>query len=81
MQLGSLTVNRAVIFGLAIAAGIVLVVLTVLAWSGSSLIGHHADGPFGLRNFKHGLLFLVLAVLAFLFAAVSRPGARAAQRG
>jgi hypothetical protein len=71
--------NRTGIFGLAVAAGIILAILTILTWTGA-IIGHHADGPFGLplENFKHGAVFAVLAVVAFLFAAVMRPKVRAA---
>ena len=69
--------NRSALFGLAIAAGVILIALTILAWSGSSLIGHHGDGPFGLKNFKHGVLFVALAVVALVFAAATRPTARA----
>ncbi|GEM_PF-4540519 len=68
--------SRGVIFALAILAGAICVILVVLYWTGSAGFGHHADGPAGLKNFKHGVLFLVLAVLAFLFAAVMRPTAR-----
>lgn len=69
--------NRSAVFGIAIAAGIILIILTILTWSGA-IIGHKADGPVGLENFKHGALFIVLAIVAFLLAAVSRPNARVA---
>jgi len=49
----------------------------VLTWTGA-IIGHHHDGPGGLNNFKHGVLFIGLAVVAFLAAAVTRPTGRAA---
>lgn len=60
------------LFGLAIAAGIILIVLAILAWSGA-IIGHHGDGPLGLENFKHGLLLIVLGIIALVFAAATRP--------
>ncbi len=65
--------NRTTLFGLAIIAGIIFVVLVVLAWAGAPGFGHHKDGPFGLENFKHGVLFVVLAILCFVFAAATRP--------
>lgn len=64
--------SRSTVFGLAVAAAIILIILTVLTWSGA-IIGHKADGPAGLENFKHGVLFLILAIVAILVAAVSRP--------
>jgi hypothetical protein len=68
-------VNRLGIFGLAILAGIVFIILTILYWTGA--FGTTHGEPLGLNHFKHGALFIVLAVLAFLFAAVMRPRATA----
>ena len=66
--------SRVMIFTLAVVAGIVFAVLTALVWTGT-IIGHHHDGPAGLQNFKHGILFIALAVLSFVLAAASRPTA------
>lgn len=67
--------TRSLLFALALLAGVTLIVLTVLTWSGA-IIGHHADGPGGLENFKHGALFMGLAIVTFVFAAASRPSTR-----
>lgn len=64
--------NRSLLFGAAIFCGMVGLVLVVLYWGGA--LGHHGDGPLGLKNFKHGILFLALTVVAFVFAAATRPG-------
>ncbi|HEV3310279.1 MAG TPA: hypothetical protein VG815_07160 [Chloroflexota bacterium] len=65
--------SRTALFAIAVTAGIVFIVFTVLAWGG--IVGHHVDGPFHLANFKHGVLWAALAVVSFLFAAVTRPAA------
>lgn len=67
--------NRGALFTLALLVGIILVVITILTWSGV-LLGHKPDGPGGLNYFKHGLLFILLAIVAFVFAAATRPTAR-----
>ncbi|HZT96088.1 MAG TPA: hypothetical protein VFB34_04540 [Chloroflexota bacterium] len=69
--------NRTTLFGLAVIAGIVFIVLVVLAWTGAAPFGHHKDGPMGIQNFKHGILFVVLAIVCFVFAAATRPTSRA----
>jgi len=69
--------NRTTVFGLAIAAGIICILLTILYWTG--VLGHHLEPVGGIRfyNFKHGILFLILGIVAFLFAAAMRPGTTA----
>ena len=66
--------NRSLLFWLAIAAGVILVILTILYWGGA--FGHTHGEPGGLNHFKHGALCIILAVIAFLFAVVMRPKAR-----
>jgi hypothetical protein len=68
-------VNRSLLFWLAIAAGVILVILTILFYGGA--FGHNHDGPGGLNHFKRGSLCLILAVVSFLFAVVMRPRVRA----
>jgi len=63
--------NRTALFVLAIVAGIVFAIVAVLFWAGA--FGHTHGEPGGLNHFKHGLLFIGLAVLAFVFAAATRP--------
>jgi uncharacterized membrane protein YccC len=57
--------NRNALFALGIVAGVVCLIVAVLYWTGHSW-------PSGV-HIKHGLLFLALAVIAFIFAAVNRP--------
>jgi hypothetical protein len=61
--------SRTVIFWAAILAGAACLVMTLLYWTGSAGLGLHV---------KHGILFLGLAMVAFLFGVVNRPGVRSA---
>ena len=56
--------NRSTLFALGVAAGAICLIIAIVYWVGGSPLGHHI---------KHGLLFLGLAVVAFVFAAVNRP--------
>lgn len=59
--------NRLIMFALGVIAGIVFLVLAILYWAGGTGLGHHI---------KHGILFFALAVVAFVFAAATRPTTR-----
>ena len=59
--------GRLQLFAVGILAGIICLILTVLYWVGGTGLGHHV---------KHGILFLALAIVAFVFAAVMRPFGR-----
>jgi fumarate reductase subunit C len=69
--------NRTTVFGLAIAAAIICFILTILYWLG--VLAHHLEPVAGIRfyNFKHGIVFLILGIVALLFAAAMRPGTAA----
>ncbi len=61
--------NRSMFFALGITAVLVCIIIAIVYFVGGSPLGHHI---------KHALLFLGLAVIAALFAAVNRPvGTRA----
>lgn len=60
--------TRLGLFALAILVGLACLVLTGLYWAGGTGLGHHI---------KHGILFLALAIVVFVFAAVMRPMSRA----
>ncbi len=56
--------NRTTVFAAAVIAGVILLIIAILYWTGATGLGQHL---------KHGILFFALAVVAFLFAAASRP--------
>jgi hypothetical protein len=47
-----------------IIVAIVCAIIAILYWTGSTGLGHHI---------KHGILFIAIAIVAALFAAVNRP--------
>jgi len=57
-------VNRSMLFALAAAAAVICLAIAIVYWVGGTPLGHHV---------KHGILFLGLALLAALIAAVYRP--------
>jgi hypothetical protein len=59
--------GRTGVFVLAIVIGTLFIIGAVLYWTGWQFLGH---------GIKHGILAFVLGVLAFVFAAVMRPGGR-----
>jgi hypothetical protein len=61
-------VNRTTLFALGIIVGIICLIIAIVYFVGGSPLGHHI---------KHGLLFLGIAIIAGLFAAVNRPLAQA----
>jgi len=60
------------LFTAAMAAGIILVALGILTAVGV-LLGHKVDGPLGINHMTHTVLFVVLGLIAFVFAAATRP--------
>jgi hypothetical protein len=75
--------NRFVIFGTMLVAGLGCLMLVAMYWSGTGGFAHtaHLAGPLGIRNFKHGLVFLGGAVIAFVIAAIKRPSRRGRSDG
>lgn len=55
---------------LAIVIGVILLLLAILAWTGATSFAP-ALGLDGHHHLKHGVLYLVLAVLAFVWARMS----------
>jgi hypothetical protein len=56
--------NRQLFFLGGIIVAVVCAIIAILYWTGSAGLGHHI---------KHGILFIAIAVVAALFAAVNRP--------
>ena len=59
--------GRTGLFALAIAVGAIFIIGAILYWTGWHFLGN---------GIKHGILSFVLGVVAFVFAAVMRPGVR-----
>jgi hypothetical protein len=57
-------VNRTTLFALGAIVAAICLIVAIVYFVGGSPLGHHI---------KHGLLFLGLAIVAGLFAAVNRP--------
>lgn len=58
--------NRSTLFALAVVVAVICVIVALLYWVGGTPLGHHG---------KHGILFIGIAIVAGLFAAVNRPNA------
>jgi hypothetical protein len=56
--------NRSTLFALGMVVAVVCVIIAIVYFIGGTPLGHHI---------KHGILFLVIAAVAFLFAIVNRP--------
>lgn len=56
--------NRSTLFTIGLIVAVICVIIAIVYFVGGSPLGHHI---------KHGILFIGLAVIAFLFAAVNRP--------
>ena len=60
--------NRSTLFAVGAVAAVVFLIIAILYWAGGVM-----PWPDTKVHVKHGILFLVLAIIAGLFAAVNRP--------